>query len=136
MVDTHIVTAVALLSSFISSITTIAVKKLVSPEARNELARIGNEFAEQLLKEARSEREELRATISELEGVLAANHETITKLRHIANEKDLVIQELESRRFNVALKLRNGQTVTAEDVFGAKVPIEFYENNDAPSKEI
>ena len=136
MVDTHVVTAVALLSSFISSITTIAVKKLVSPEARNELARIGNEFAEQLLKEARSEREELRATISELEGVLVANHETITKLRHIANEKDLVIQELESRRFNVALKLRNGQTVTAEDVFGAKVPIEFYENNDAPSKEI
>ena len=136
MVDTHVVTAVALLSSFISSITTIAVKKLVSPESRNELARIGNEFAEQLLKEARSEREELRATISELEGVLVANHETITKLRHIANEKDLVIQELESRRFNVALKLRNGQTVTAEDVFGAKVPIEFYENNDAPSKEI
>lgn len=136
MVDTHIVTAVALLSSFISSITTISVKKLVSPEARNELARIGNEFAEQLLKEARSEREELRATISELEGVLAANHETITKLRHIADEKDLVIHELESRRFNVALKLRNGQTVTAEDVFGAKVPIEFYENNDAPSKEI
>lgn len=136
MVDTHIVTAVALLSSFISSITTIAVKKLVSPEARNELARIGNEFAEQLLKEARSEREELRATISELEGVLAANHETITKLRRIADEKDLVIHELESRRFNVALKLRNGQTVTAEDVFGEKVPIEFYENNDAPSKEI
>lgn len=136
MVDTHVVTAVALSSSFISSITTIAVKKLVSPESRNELARIGNEFAEQLLKEARSEREELRATISELEGVLAANHETITKLRRIADEKDLVIQELESRRFNVALKLRNGQTVTAEDVFGAKVPIEFYENNDAPSKEI
>ena len=83
MVDTHVVTAVALSSSFISSITTIAVKKLVSPESRNELARIGNEFAEQLLKEARSEREELRATISELEGVLVANHETITKLRHI-----------------------------------------------------
>lgn len=136
MVDTQVVTAVALSSSFISSITTIAVKKLVSPESRNELARIGNEFAEQLLKEARSEREELRATISELEGVLVANHETITKLRHIAHEKDLVIHELESRRFNVALKLRNGQTVTAEDVFGAKVPIEFYENNDAPSKEI
>lgn len=125
MVDTHVATVIALSSSFISSLTTIAVKKLVSPESRNELARIGNEFAEQLLREARSEREQLRATITELESVLVANHETITKLRRIAHEKDMVIQELEARRFTVALKLKHGQTISAEDVFGARVPAEF-----------
>jgi hypothetical protein len=53
----------------------------------------------------------------------------MTTLRRIAVEKDLVIQELEARRFNVALKLRNGQKVTYEDVFGTKVPIAFIKEN-------
>jgi phage-related minor tail protein len=128
-IDATIVGIIAFLSSLVSSLTTIAVKKERSPESKNELARIGNEFAEQLLNEARSEREQLRATISELESVLATNHDTMTTLRRIAVEKDLVIQELEARRFNVALKLRNGQKVTYEDVFGTKVPIAFIKEN-------
>lgn len=117
----------ALLSSgLVGGIMTIFSKKVWSPESKNELARIGNEFAQLLLEEARAEREELRRTIDELERVILEKKEALEKLEAIAREKDQVIHMLEDRQMMVARKIREGELVSLDDVFGPKgVPTIF-----------
>ena len=97
-------------------------KKLWSPEAKNDLAKLGNDFARQLLQDAKSEREELRLTITELEDIVQENKASIDRLKALANEKDRVIQELERRMARLAEKVSSGDPITLQDIFGEKAP--------------
>lgn len=116
----------ALLSSgLVGGLITLLSKRVWSPESKNELARIGSEFAQLLLEEARTEREELRMTIAELEASLLSKEEAIKRLNKMANEKDSVIQLLEERQFVVARKIQQGELVSLYDIFGPKTPPEF-----------
>lgn len=120
------VAVTALLSSgFVGGVMTLFSKKVWSPESKNELARIGNEFAQLLLEEARAEREELRQTIKELEHSIISKEDAIDRLQSIAREKDAVIQILEERQFIVAHKIQQGEVVTMYDIFGPHAPPEF-----------
>ena len=116
----------ALLSSgLVGGFITLFTKKIWSPETKNDLARIGNEFAQLLLEEARAEREELRTTIRELETGLITKQETIEKLDKILDEKDLVIGLLEERQYVVARKIASGEVVSLYDIFGPRTPEDF-----------
>lgn len=128
----QIVITALLSSGLVSGIMTLLAKKAQSPESKNDLARIGNEFAHQLLKEARTEREELRKTIDELEDSNATKQEVIEKLRSVAAQKDRTIEELEGRQILVARKLQNKESITLQDIFGPSAPEEFEIHN--PSK--
>ena len=128
-VPTSQVIIVAVLSSGLASaIVAFFSKKAWSPESKNELARLGNEFAQQLLKDARSERAELRATIHELETATIDHKGSIERLTRLVEEKDRVIHELEERRILIARKLQQGKAITLYDVFGDHTPEEFREN--------
>lgn len=123
----------ALLSSgFVSGFIALLSKTVWSPESKNELARLGNEFAQQLLLEARSERQELRVTIQELEATVNVKNETINRLKHLAEEKDAVIHELEERQVMLAQKLQDGKPITLQDIFGDRAPKDFHLALDDP----
>lgn len=112
----------ALLSSgFVAGLMTLITKKVWSPEATNDLARVGNEFAHLLLKEARTEREELRATIRDLEQGLATKDETIKRLNNLAREKDVMIKALEAKQYFIAAKIQRGEIVSLIDIFGSQI---------------
>lgn len=118
----------ALLSSgLVGGFITLVSKKVWSPESENELARIGNEFAQKLLEDARTEREELRTTIRELENGMASKEQTIDRLKRLADDKDAVIRLLEDRQYIVARKLQLGEIITVRDIFGPETPDEFLE---------
>lgn len=118
----QIFVSVVLSSGFVGGFFALLTKRMTSPESRNDLARLGNEFAHQLLQDARTEREELRLTINELEDIVTKKHDTIERLKHLAREKDLVIKELEHRLIVLAEKINSGQTITLKDIFGEKAP--------------
>lgn len=116
----------ALLSSgLVGGLITLFSKKVWSPEAHNDLAKIGNEFAHTLLEEARAEREELRQTIKDLEASIITKEETVRRLQRLADEKDQVISILEERQFVVARKIQRGEQVSIYDIFGPRAPEEF-----------
>lgn len=120
------VAVTALISSgFVGGLMTLLSKKVWSPESKNDLAKIGNDFAQLLLEEARTERAELRTTIKELEKSLVVKEEAMDRLERIANEKDVVIQTLEERQFQVARKVQLGEKVSFYDIFGPRTPPEF-----------
>lgn len=112
-------------SSVVGGIITLLTKKVRSPEAENDLARLGNEFAHQLLADAKSEREELRLSIRELEDIITDRTEAVDRLRSLLEEKDAIIQELEVRQIKLAGKLQAGVPITLQDIFGKKAPSEF-----------
>lgn len=114
-----------LTSGFVTGIFTLVTKKVWSPESKNELARLGSEFAQQLLRDAKSEREELRLTIRELQETVSIHHKTIDRLEHLAKAKDKIIAELEERQFKMAEKLRQGLPITLIDIFGDDAPDGF-----------
>jgi len=117
--------AAVLSSGLISGIFTLVSKRSRSPESQNELARLGNEFASQLLEDARAERKELRATIIELEKSNSTKQETIDRLKSLLDEKDKRINELEDRQHILAGKLRAGEQITLADIFGKNAPSEI-----------
>lgn len=113
----------ALLSSgIVAGIFSLLTKKSRSPESENELARLGSDFAAQLLEDARSERKELRLTIIDLEKSNDTKQDTIDRLKALANDKDNRIAELERRQQLVAEKLQHGQSITLVDIFGKEAP--------------
>ena len=117
----------ALLSSgLVGGIIALLTKTVWSPESKNDLARLGNEFAQQLLSDAKSERQELRLTIHELEQSISTKNDAIERLKQLAAEKDRVISELEERRLKMAQKLQAGTAITLQDIFGDKAPREFH----------
>ena len=121
----QIVVTALLSSGLVGGLITLLSKRVWSPESKNELARIGSEFAQLLLEEARTEREELRMTIVELEASILTKEEAIERLKLMAREKDSVISLLEERQFVVARKIQQGELVSLYDIFGPKTPPEF-----------
>lgn len=110
----------------VAGIFALVNKRSRSPESQNELARLGNEFAKQLLDDARSERKELRDTIKELEESNSAKQESIDRLNTIAENKDRRIAELERRQNLVAQKLQAGEKITLSDIFGGDSPAQIH----------
>lgn len=119
---TQVIVSVIISSSFVGGVFAAFTKKMWSPEAKNDLAKLGNDFARQLLEDAKSERQELRLTIAELEDVVQENKASITRLKLLAEEKDRVIQELERRMARLAEKISSGEVITLQDIFGEKAP--------------
>lgn len=112
-------------AAFIGGLFTMFTKKLWSPESKNDLAKIGNDFAAQLLKDAKSEREELRLSIHELEQSNATRQETINRLQTLLFDKDRTIRDLEDRQINIAKKLARGEAISLQDIFGHNAPPDF-----------
>lgn len=102
-------------------------KAVWSPESKNDLTRLGNEFAQQLLKEARSEREQLRETIDDLRRIVDRKRGRIEELEKMARSKDRVIKQLERRRTKIATLVRGGAKITMYDIFGEDIPEDFTE---------
>jgi predicted nuclease with TOPRIM domain len=121
----QIVVSILLSSGLIGGIMALFTKTVWSPESRNELSKMGNEFARQLLADAKAEREELRLTIRELEASNEAKTETIARLRAILTQKDETIKKLERNRVHLALKLRNGEAIHIRDIFGGDYPDDY-----------
>lgn len=113
----------ALLSSgLVGGLVALLTKTIWSPESKNDLAKLGNDFAHQLLLDAKSERAELRLTITELEDSITTKYQTIRRLNQIAEDKDKVIRDLENRLSMMARKLEEGIPITLQDIFGDKAP--------------
>lgn len=120
------VISVVISSGIVTGIMALLTKRSRSPESQNELARLGNEFAAQLLADARVERKELRETISELENSNHTKQEIIDRLKNLLDEKDKRINELEHRQQVVAHKLRSGEKITLADIFGKDAPNDIH----------
>lgn len=118
----QVIIAAVLSSSFIGGVFTLLTKKVSSPENKTSLASLSNEFASQLLTDARAEREELRLTIRELERLLGKNEDTIKRLNALLVEKDRRITELDEHRKVMLTKINLGQRVTLTDLFGDIAP--------------
>jgi septal ring factor EnvC (AmiA/AmiB activator) len=123
-----IITAI-LSGGFVGGAFSLFTKKSRSPESQNDLARLGNEFAAQLLEDARKERTELRLTISELEQTnkehveaSTTKQESIDRLKRLLEDKNDRIRILETQRETVAQKLQNGEKITLADIFGRDAP--------------
>lgn len=114
----QIVVTVLLSSGFVGGVMALLTKQMWSPESKNDLARLGNELAHQLLVDAKTEREELRLTIRELESTITEKGEVIARLNKIAHEKDRMISDLEDRQHKLALKIHLGEPITLYDIFG------------------
>jgi predicted nuclease with TOPRIM domain len=113
----------------VAGVFSLLTKKSKSPESQNELARLGDEFASQLLKEAQLERKELRLTIEELEKSVKEQstsiktlEESIERLKVILQAKDDRISELEDRQTLLAEKLQHGEKISLTDIFGKDAP--------------
>jgi hypothetical protein len=106
-------------SSVVAALVTLFSKKVVSPEAKIDLARMGSEFAHQLLMDAKVEREELRLTIKELEGLVQEKNDSIKRLTKVLDEKERVIRKLERTQVVMINKLRLGEPVKLEDITGS-----------------
>lgn len=119
-------------SGLFTGIFTVITRMVWSPESKNDLARLGNEFAHQLLEDARSERKELRLTIAELEELDTKNQAIIDRLQRLADEKDRVINELEERQVTLAKKLQRNERITLQDIFGDKAPKDFLLIHEEP----
>jgi septal ring factor EnvC (AmiA/AmiB activator) len=106
----------------VSGIFTLVGKKTKSPESQNDLAKLGNEFAAQLLEDARAERKELRLSIQELENSNDVKQATINRLNDLLAQKDRRITELEERQNDMARKLQRGEAISLRDIFGHDAP--------------
>lgn len=126
----QLVVSVLLSAGFVSGIFALFTKKMWSPESKNDLAKLANDFASQLLNDAKVEREELRLSIRELEGVVTENREIIHRLESLAKEKDKVIGALEERLKIIAEKVRDGRVVTIKDIFGDSAPDGDFDDNN------
>lgn len=84
------------------------------------MVKIGNEFVEDLLAQARLEREELRSTIRTLEEANGKADRELAELKILIAQKDVQIDELQRRQQHVAHKISLGLTITDIDVFGFK----------------
>lgn len=115
-------------SSVVGGIVALVAKSIWSPESKNELTRLGNEFAQQLLNEARSERKQLRETINDLQEVVNRKRGQIEELEKMARSKDRVIKQLEHRRAKIATLIQEGAKITMNDIFGKDIPEDFTED--------
>lgn len=128
----QVITLAVLSSGLVSGLFTLFAKKLWSPESENDLARLGNEFASQLLRDAKVEREELRQTIKDLEESNDVKQSTILRLERLLHEKNQRITELEKQKGEVVRKLKNGEQITLHDLFGdmaPDIPIKMTDNS-------
>lgn len=121
----QIVVTALLSSGMVGGVLALITKSMWSPESKNELARLGNEFAQQLLQDAKVEREELRITIRDLEHSLSTKREIIERLNQLAEDKDIVIRNLEERQIKMAEKLKKGLPITLQDIFGGNAPAKY-----------
>lgn len=121
----QIVVTALLSSGMVGGVLALITKAEWSPESKNELARLGNEFAQQLLQDAKVEREELRITIRDLEHSLSTKREIIERLNKLAEDKDIVIRNLEQRQIDMAEKLKKGLPITLQDIFGGNAPANY-----------
>lgn len=121
----QIVVTALLSSGVVGGVLALITKSMWSPESKNELARLGNEFAQQLLQDAKVEREELRITIRDLEHSLSTKREIIERLNQLAEDKDVVIRDLEQRQIKMAEKLKKGLPITLQDIFGGTAPANY-----------
>jgi uncharacterized coiled-coil protein SlyX len=126
----QLIVTTLLSSGLVTGLFTLITKKVASPEAKNDLARLGNEFARQLLIDAKSEREELRLTITELESVLSNKSDKIERLNQMLEDKDIVIKQLEARLRTISIKIQHGEPITLRDIFGEKAPDNLYVTQD------
>lgn len=108
---------VALITAFSRLLPSSDVKR----QEQNELINMGNEFAKELLDQARVEREELRKTLAELAEIRVKNNVTIAKLEQLVIDKDYTIREMETRQYAVASKIRMDLPVTDVDIFGVRL---------------
>ena len=122
----QIVVTALLSSGLVGGFLALVTKSMWSPESKNELARLGNEFAQQLLQDAKVEREELRITIRDLEHSLSTKREIIERLNQLAEDKDIVIHDLEQRQIMMAEKLKQGKPITLQDIFGGNAPTNYH----------
>lgn len=118
----QVLIAAVLSSGLVSGLITFLTKKARSPESQNQLAKLGNDFAAQLLTDARTERAELRLTITELESSNDTKQSSIDRLQGLLKEKDRRIEELENRQQVLAQKLQRGEVITLVDIFGSEAP--------------
>lgn len=126
----QMVVSVLLSGGFVGGLFALLTKSMWSPESKNDLARLGNDFARQLLADAQTERAELRLTIHELETNKTAHLETIERLKNLLNEKNRVIRELEERLTRMAEKLSAGEAISLRDIFGENAPDHTYYSPD------
>lgn len=126
----QIVVTALLSSGMVGGVLALITKSMWSPESKNELARLGNEFAQQLLQDAKVEREELRITIRDLEHSLLTKREIIERLNQLAEDKDIVIRDLEQRQIKMAEKLKKGLPITLQDIFGGNAPANYTLGHD------
>jgi predicted RNase H-like nuclease (RuvC/YqgF family) len=131
---------VIITSGLVTGIFSLLTKRSKSPESQNDLARLGNDFAAQLLKEAQEERKELRTTIGNLEALLEQKkreynttieekdayietlENSIETLKSILKSKTDRIEELEARQQLLAEKLQKGEKISLTDIFGDNAP--------------
>lgn len=103
-------------SSVIIAVVGVWGRKILTPKDRTNLMAAQQQLVDQLLSEARIERESLRATIHELNEIGTRNVETIDGLRRMISEKDLMIRTLELTLNNIYTKVRTGILITEADV--------------------
>lgn len=123
----NIITSI-LSGGLVAGLFSLVTKRSKSPESQNELARLGNDFAAQLLKEAQLERTELRLTITELEKSLREQNksietleDSIDRLKNLLKTKNDRIDELHKRQHLLAGKLQSGEKISLVDIFGTDV---------------
>lgn len=92
-------------------------KKTRAPADDNEAMKLGNEFLRGLLADAKSEREELKATIEGLKADTQAHKASVDRLEGLLRHKDDRIAELESIIDRLVAKLGQGELITVSDLF-------------------
>lgn len=111
-----------LVSAVVLGIFQLINRRTRTPESEAERTRLGNDFLRGLLDDARKEREELRATITELKQTNETNVDAIRRLQTLLDDKTDRIEKLEDRQQMLAEKLQSGEQITLADIFGADAP--------------
>lgn len=111
-----------LVSAVVLGIFQLINRRTRTPESEAERTRLGNDFLRGLLDDARKEREELRATITELKQTNETNVDAIRRLQTLLDDKTDRIEKLEDRQQMLAGKLQAGEQITLADIFGSDAP--------------
>lgn len=107
--------------TLILALIAIFGKRVASKSDDNDAMKLGNEFLRGLLADAKSEREELRATIEELRDDRKSHEESLARLKALLDQKNERIEQLEATLDRIAEKLSAGESVTLADLVGRNV---------------
>lgn len=107
--------------TLILALIAIFGKRVASKSDDNDAMKLGNEFLRGLLADAKSEREELRATIEELRDDRKSHEESLARLKSLLEQKNERIEQLEATLDRIAEKLSAGESVTLADLVGRNV---------------